>query len=281
MTKQTLRRLLGTPAFTTTAILLLALAIAVSAAMGGLLEAVVLKPLPCRDPESLVWVWASRVDRDKAFFSIPDFLDHEAATRAADLVACSQWDTTLSGEGEPERIPGVRMEANGLSLLGVVPAAGRLFEAQEESRKVAVVSHDLWRRGVGAHPAALGQTLGLHGGADPILGGPAAPVAVSANLAGLMLARGAARRGEFAVRAALGARAPQLAREVLVETALLAVAGGVLGLVLAHWLLALLVRLGPRDLPRLSHASLDVWVALGTFAAIGLAAGGAALTPAL
>src|SRR5437764_14542635 len=69
-------------------------------------------------------------------------------------------------------------------------------------------------------------------------------VAVSANLAGLMLARGAARRGEFAVRAALGARAPQLAREVLVETALLAVAGGVLGLVLAHWLLALLVRLG-------------------------------------
>jgi len=378
MTKQALRRLLGTPAFTATAILLLALAIAVSAAIGGLLEAVLLKPLPFRDPESLVWVWASRVDRDKAFFSIPDFLDHEAATRAADLVACSQWDTTLSGEGEPERIPGVRMEANGLSLLGVVPAAGRLFEAQEESRKVAVVSHDLWRRRFGADPAAIGKTLVLNGEpyqivgvlpsswtfpnlegqvfvpfdlrgdprrpqrgnnfirafarlrpgatadslqqemkatqqrlreqypeaaktapphvhrfADELLGSVRRPlwllaggvalliVAVSANLAGLMLARGAARRGEFAVRAALGARAPQLAREVLVETALLAVAGGVLGLVLAHWLLALLVRLGPRDLPRLSHASLDVCVALGTFAAIGLAAGGAALTPAL
>src|SRR5436305_1120816 len=224
MTKQALRRLLGTPAFTATAILLLALAIAVSAAIGGLLEAVLLKPLPFRDPESLVWVWASRVDRNKAFFSIPDFLDHEAATRAADLVACSQWDTTLSGEGEPERIPGVRMEAHGLSLLGVVPAAGRVFEAQDESRKVAVLSQDLWRR--------------------------------------------AARRGEFAVRAALGARAPQLVREVLVETALLAVAGGAAGVVLAHWLLALLVRLGPRDLPRLSHASIDVWVALAAFAAI-------------
>jgi len=378
MAKQALRRLLRTPAFTATAILLLALAIAVSGAIGGLLEAVLLKPLPFRDPETLVWVWASRVDRDKAFFSIPDFLDHEAATRSADLVACSQWDTTLSGEGEPERIPGVRMEANGLSLLGVVPAAGRVFEAQDETRRVAVLSHDLWRRRFGADPAAIGRTLVLNGDpyeivgvlpvswtfpnvegqvfvpfdlhgdprraqrgnnfirafarlraggtaaslqremkttqerlraqyaeaaktapphvhrfADELLGSVRRPlwllaggvalliIAVSANLAGLMLARGAARRAEFAVRAALGARAPQLVREVLVETALLAVAGGVSGLVLAHWLLALLVRLGPRDLPRLSHASLDGWVALGAFATIALAAGCAALTPAL
>src|SRR5207237_2342076 len=113
MSARASRRLRRTPAFTVTAIALFGLAIAAAAAIGGLLEAVLLKPLPFRDPESLVWVWASRVDRDKAFFSIPDFLDHEAATRAADLVACSQWDTTLSGEGEPERIPGVRMEANG------------------------------------------------------------------------------------------------------------------------------------------------------------------------
>src|SRR5712671_1389495 len=118
--KQTLRLLLRTPAFTATAILLLALAIAVAASIGGLLEAVLLRPLPFRDPARLVWVWASRVDRDKAFFSIPEFLDHQAATIAADLVACSQWDTTLSGEGEPERIPGMRMEANGFTLLGVV-----------------------------------------------------------------------------------------------------------------------------------------------------------------
>src|SRR5256714_9104015 len=170
MTRQALRRLLGSPAFTATAILLLALSIAAVASIGGLLEAVLLRPLPFRDPQRLVWVWASRVDRDKAFFSIPDFLDHEAATRSADLVACSQWDTTLSGEGEPERIPGVRMDANGLSLLGLAPAAGRVFEAQEESRKGAVVSHDLWRRGVGADPAAIGKTLVPNGEPDPIAG---------------------------------------------------------------------------------------------------------------
>src|SRR3954462_5477473 len=170
MTRQALRRLLGTPAFTATAILLLALAIAVSAAIGGLLEAVLLEPLPFRDPQRLVWVWASRVDRDKAFFSIPEFLDHEAATRTADLVACSQWDTTLSGEGEPERIPGMRMEANGLALLGVVLSAGRVFEVDDEARKVTVISHDLWRRRFGADPGALGKTLVLNGDAYQIIG---------------------------------------------------------------------------------------------------------------
>src|SRR3954470_11658410 len=141
MTRQALRRLLGTPAFTGTALLLFAVSLAAAAAIGGLLEAVVLRPLPFRDPGRLVWGWASRVDRDKAFFSIPDFLDHEAATRTANLVACSQWDTTLSGEGEPERIPGMRMEANGLALLGVVPSAGRVFEVEDEARKVTVISH--------------------------------------------------------------------------------------------------------------------------------------------
>src|SRR5919109_2842396 len=112
MLKHALRRLRRAPAFTVTVVLLMALSIAAAASIGGLLQAVLLRPLPFRDPERLIWVWASRVDRDKAFFSIPEFLDHLAATRSGDLVACAQWDTTLAGDGEPERIPGARMAAN-------------------------------------------------------------------------------------------------------------------------------------------------------------------------
>src|SRR5204862_8339715 len=63
-------------------------------------------------------------------------------------------------------------------------------------------------------------------------------LAACANLAGLLLARGASRREEFAVRAALGARPLQLASEVFVETALVAAAGGILGIILARWLIA-------------------------------------------
>src|SRR3989442_14196536 len=100
MPRHALRRLRRSPAFTITAVLLLALSIAAAASIGGLLEAVLLRPLPFRDADRLVWIWASRVDRDKAFFSVPEFLDHIEATRGADLVACAQWDTTLSGGGE-------------------------------------------------------------------------------------------------------------------------------------------------------------------------------------
>jgi len=357
---------------------LLALSIAAAAAICGLLEAVLLKPLPFRDPERLVWVWAARVDRDRAFFSVPEFLDHQASTGAAELIPCAQWDTTLSGDGEPERVTGVRMGANGLTVLGISPAAGRVFELQDEGRKLAVLSHDLWRRRFGGDPGVLGKTLTLNGEpyevvgvlpaswtfpnldaqvwvpfdlrndprraqrgnnfirafarlrpgatrdsleqqmkatqqrlkqayveaaktapphvhafADELLGAVRRPmwllaggvallvIAVSANLAGLMLARGAARRGEFAIRAALGARGPQLAREVLLETALLTVLGGILGLALGHLLLALLQHLGPRDLPRMSHAALDVRVALVAFLVAAVAACGSALLPAL
>src|SRR5256885_17986 len=301
MSAQAIRRLRRTPAFAVTAVALFGLSIAAAASIGGLLEAVLLKPLPFRDPDRLVWVWASRVDRDRAFFSVPEFLDHQAATNAADLVPCAQWDTTLSGDGEPERVTGVRMGADGLRILGVAPAAGRVFESQDEGRKVTVVSHDLWRRRFGADPRAIGRTLVLNGDpyeivgvlpaswtfpnleaqvwvpfdtradprraqrgnnfirafarlrpgatadslqqemkatqqrlkaeyveaaktapphvhvfADELLGAVRRPmwllaggvallvIAVSANLGGLMLARGVARRGEFAVRAALG-----------------------------------------------------------------------------
>jgi putative ABC transport system permease protein len=378
MLRHALRRLRRSPAFTITAVLLLALSIAAAASIGGLLEAVLLRPLPFRDADRLVWIWASRVDRDKAFFSVPEFLDHIAATRGADLVACAQWDTTLSGGGEPERVQGARMAASGMTVLGFNPAAGRVFDSSDEQRRVVVLSHDLWRRRFGADPRALGQTLTLNGDpyeivgvlpadwvlpnfdaqvwvpfdlradprraqrgnnfirafgrlrpgatrqslqaeleatqqrlkaeyaeavktapprvyaiADELIGAVRRPMwllaggvallvlAASANLAGLMLARGASRREEFAIRAALGARPLQLASEVLLETALVAVVGGVLGVGLANWVIAALVRLGPRDLPRAPHAGVDSWVAAGALVVSALVALAAALPPAL
>jgi len=378
MLRQAVRRLRAAPAFSATAMALLAMSIGAAASIGGLFEAVVLRPLPFRDADQLVWIWASRVDRDKAFFSVPEFLDHVAATRGADLVACAQWDTTLSGRGEPERVQGARMSANGMTVLGFTPVAGRAFDSADEQRRVVVLSHDLWRRRFGADPRAVGQTLTLNGDPYEIVGvlppqwvlpnfdaqvwvpfdlrsdprraqrgnnfirafgrlRPAATrvslqaelkatqqrlkaeyaeavktapprayafvdelvgavrrplwllaggvgllvLAGCANLAGLLLARGASRREEFAVRAALGARPLQLASEVLVETALVAAAGGILGIGLARWLIAVLVQLGPRDLPRASHAGVDPWVAAGALLVSVPVALAAALAPAL
>src|SRR5438874_9446679 len=125
MLRQAVRRLRAAPAFSATAVALLAMSIGAAASIGGLLEAVVLRPLPFRDADRLVWIWASRADRDKAFFSVPEFLDHIAATGGADLVACAHWATTLSGRGEPQRVQGARMSAAGLPVVGFTRVAGR------------------------------------------------------------------------------------------------------------------------------------------------------------
>jgi putative ABC transport system permease protein len=78
-----------------------------------------------------------------------------------------------------------------------------------------------------------------------------------ANIANLLLVRGAARRREFAVRIALGARTGRLARQLLTESIVLAVLGGVLGIVLSRWGVDLLLHYAPADLPRIDEISID------------------------
>jgi putative ABC transport system permease protein len=87
-----------------------------------------------------------------------------------------------------------------------------------------------------------------------------------ANLANLLAARGAARAQEFAVRAAVGASRWQIIRQLLIESFVLAVAGGLLGLCLAAWGRDLLVALSPPGVPRFQNLSLNGWVLLFSLA---------------
>jgi putative ABC transport system permease protein len=96
-----------------------------------------------------------------------------------------------------------------------------------------------------------------------------------------MLARAAARQKEVAIRASLGAGRGRLARQLLAESLLLAALGGAAGLVFAHWLVDVVVRLGPPDVPGLDAVRLDLRV-LAFTAAVSLATGiGFGLAPAL
>ena len=97
-----------------------------------------------------------------------------------------------------------------------------------------------------------------------------------ANVASLLLVRSTARGREIAVRVAIGAGRARLARQLLTENIVVAVIGGALGLLLAGWCLRTLIVLGPRDIPRLADAGLDVPVllfAVGVSIVVGLLAG--------
>ena len=88
-----------------------------------------------------------------------------------------------------------------------------------------------------------------------------------ANVANLLLARGVGRRREFAIRTALGAGGARLAAQVILESAALAIAGGVAGLVLAVALVRVIVALGPASMPGLQHVGINVRTALFAAAA--------------
>jgi putative ABC transport system permease protein len=102
-----------------------------------------------------------------------------------------------------------------------------------------------------------------------------------ANVGGLLIARGASRRREIAVRTALGAGRGRLIRQLLTESIVLALAGGALGLLVATWVQQLLIGLAPDNLPRLDDVTLDWRIALFAFAATILVGVLFGLMPAL
>ncbi len=85
-----------------------------------------------------------------------------------------------------------------------------------------------------------------------------------ANVANLLLARAASRQREFAVRAAIGASRTRVIRQLLTESMLLSSIGGVMGLLLASWMIGPLLRIAPPEIPRLADTQVNLWVFLFT-----------------
>lgn len=162
-----LRSLAKSHGFATVATLTIALGLAATTALYSVADAVVFRPLPFKDESSLVWLWSTRPDRDRAFFSIANFLDLQRDNRStAALAPVTPIGVTLSGLGEPERVAAWRTTADLFTVLGTPPHLGRFpsaADAAPDAPAVVVLGHGYWQRRFGADPAIVGRTITING----------------------------------------------------------------------------------------------------------------------
>ncbi len=153
------------PGFAAIAVVTLALGIGANTALFSVVNAVLLDPLPYRQPSRLVAVYASRKPFGHASISYPNFLDwvHDNSSFSS-LAAFRSDDFELTGRGEPERVKVEMVSADFFPTLGVAPVMGRQFTAQEDhvgGAPVVLLGGGFWQRKFGGARNVLGKTLTL------------------------------------------------------------------------------------------------------------------------
>jgi predicted permease len=167
-----LRMFVKKPTFAIVAVLTLALGVGANTAMFSIVDAVLLRSLPYRDPDRLVRIFINEpgVGLRDVRFSKPELDDLE--TRAGvfeDVTPILEGSEDMTGAREPERVEGVNTSFTYFSMLGVSPQLGRLYGPQDVTpgfAPEAVISDGLWRRAYGADPSVVGRTIRIDN--DPL-----------------------------------------------------------------------------------------------------------------
>ena len=375
------RRLRHTPSFTVVAVLTLAIGIGASTAIFSAIDPILLEPLPYPDASRVFSVVEQHLDgsRTDGTFAMYRELSERARALAA-IAVYRTWRPAITGGEQPERLDGQRVSGAYFAALGVAPAIGRAFSAEDDrvrGPRVVILSDSVWRRRFNADAAIVGREIRLDDSPYTVIGvmGPAfenvvAPsaavwtalqydpalppngrewghhlgtvarlrpdaaigaarseiaavgaaflttrrpetydpntrlalvslqddltravkpallaiagavllvlVIASVNVTNLLLARGVQRRGEFALRNALGAGRARLVRQLLTESLMLALAGGACGMVVAIAGVRAFIAITPPGLPRSGAIHVDATmfvVGLLTTLVIGAAVG--------
>lgn len=173
------RHLLKSPGFTSVAILIMALGIGANTAIFSVVRAVLLEPLPFKDPERLVHVFhvppQSSFPGMKVFaVSAANFLDWQKQNDVFSEMALASGNRfDITGQGKPEAITASSVTYNFFSVLGVQPIYGRLFIPQEDQpgrNQEIILSHKLWQSHFGSDPNVVGRTVTLDGSPYVIVG---------------------------------------------------------------------------------------------------------------
>src|SRR5256885_3747103 len=154
------------PAFTAIALVTLALGIGANTAIFSVVNAVLLRPLPYAFPERLAMIGDRGPDGAAGNVGYSTFLDWRDRSHSfEEMGVIRSWTPTLIANSEPERIGGMRVSANFFRMLGVRPALGRDFRADEDTPngwRVVMLSDGLWRRRFNADPSTIGRVITMN-----------------------------------------------------------------------------------------------------------------------
>jgi putative ABC transport system permease protein len=169
-----IRILRRNPGFTSVAALTLALGIGANSAIFSVVNAVLLRSLPYRDPDRLVLVSRYRAIGEPNLASGADFLEWRDQAKSFEQIAAYRSSTAdLTGSREPERLSAGFISADLFATLGVAPALGRAFTQAEDTyggQPAVILSDSLWRRRFGGDPQVIGRSITVGGQSRTIVG---------------------------------------------------------------------------------------------------------------
>jgi predicted permease len=162
-----IRMLLKSPVFTLAAILSLTIGIGATTAIFSVVNGVVLRPLPYKEPDQLVRLWHSKPEIKMTRMPVSAGnvnVWREQAESFESVAVFSQTASVITGEAEPEQVMGARISYNLLPMLGYQPLIGRGFLPEENkpgSSKTIILSHKLWQQRFGGDASVLEQSITL------------------------------------------------------------------------------------------------------------------------
>ena len=169
-----LRMLAKNPGFTAVAVLTLALGIGANTAIFGVVNAVLLRPLPYKDPQRLVVIWETEPSGPGDLFpdTSPDFADWRKQNSVFEGLAAASGDgAALTGVSEPLQLDGWQVAPEIFPLLGVQPLLGRTFSSNETGHnRVVILSYGLWQRAFGGDRSIVGKKITMDGEAHDVVG---------------------------------------------------------------------------------------------------------------
>jgi putative ABC transport system permease protein len=176
--KYALRMLVKAPTFAVIAVLTLALGIGANSAIFSVVDTLLLRPLPFKDPDRIVMAWARYLDDGGDFrsgvHSFPDYTDlRDQSQSFSALAAYTRTGGTLSQAEDAQALEGVAVTPEIFDVLGVPPFLGRGYtqeEAKEQGGRVVVLTYPLWQRAFGGDPKILGQPITVSGRSWTVIG---------------------------------------------------------------------------------------------------------------